>query len=233
MNIGKAISYVFDDERWVTKVLLGGLILPIPILNFAAIGYTLKIARNVAYNNPQPLPEWGEDFGDTFIRGLYALIIGLVYALPLIIIITLLTCVFGAIAGAGGSEEAAGFAILILNCLLYPIAIIGGIGTWLLVYAAYARYITSNYSLGEALKFGEVIATIRSKPQPWLMLLLVYFLSSIIASLGMIACFIGVIFTAFIGQCMIGHVLGQIIAQQGMTSTYAPDTPNYDPPPAY
>lgn len=229
MDIGKAISYVFDDEQWVTKVLLGGLILLVPILNFAVSGYTLKVARNVAYGNPQPLPEWNDDFGDTFMRGLYALIIGLVYALPLIIVITLLSCVFSVVIGASGSEEAAGGLLLIWNCILYPIAIIGGLGTFLLVYAAFARYITSNYSLSEALKFGEVIATIRSKPQPWIMLLLVYFLASIIGGLGTIACFIGVIFTTFIGQCMIGHVLGQIITQQSNSNTYTPDMPGYDP----
>ncbi|NOK63647.1 MAG: hypothetical protein GFH27_549297n11 [Chloroflexi bacterium AL-W] len=75
MNIGKAISYVFEDERWISKVLLGGLIAAIPILNFAAIGYMIKTARNVAYGNPRPLPEWGEDFGDTFMLGFHGFVI--------------------------------------------------------------------------------------------------------------------------------------------------------------
>ena len=34
MDIGKAFSFVFEDERWVSKVLLGGLFMIIPIVNY-------------------------------------------------------------------------------------------------------------------------------------------------------------------------------------------------------
>ncbi|MEM8533023.1 MAG: DUF4013 domain-containing protein [Chloroflexota bacterium] len=227
MDIGKAISYVFNDERWVTKVLLGGLIIAIPILNFAVTGYVLKTARNVAYGNPQPLPEWGEDFGDTFMRGVHGFVISLVYAIPLIIVALLLVCIV-AIA-FGGSEETTAAFELILNCIVSPLISIGGYITLLFVYAAYARYITSNYTLSEALKIGEVISTVRSKPSPWLILLLVYFVSSLVVPFGLIACLIGVFFVAFIAQCVPAHILGQIIAQQGAVSTYTPDMPGYDP----
>ncbi len=48
MDIGKAFSFVFEDEKWVSKVLLGGLFFCIPIINFAVIGYMIKVAQNVA-----------------------------------------------------------------------------------------------------------------------------------------------------------------------------------------
>ena len=65
MDIGKAFSYVFEDEQWISKVLIGGLLIWIPIVNFAVFGYMIKVAQNVAQGNPRPLPEWGE-FGDHF-----------------------------------------------------------------------------------------------------------------------------------------------------------------------
>src|SRR5207248_3030650 len=104
MDIGKAFGFVFEDEKWVSKVLLGGLFLIIPIVNFAVIGYMLKVAQNVARGNPRPLPEWGE-FGDHFMRGLYGVAIQIVYQLPTIIVYGVLFCVILAAGGASGSQR--------------------------------------------------------------------------------------------------------------------------------
>ena len=83
MDIGKAFGFVFEDEKWVSKVLLGGLFFLIPIVNFAVIGYMLKVAQNVAQGNPRPLPEWGGgEFGNHFMRGLHGIVIQIVYQLP-------------------------------------------------------------------------------------------------------------------------------------------------------
>src|SRR5690349_22891790 len=98
MDIGKSFSYVFEDEAWISKVLIGGLLIWIPIVNFAVFGYMMKIAQNVAQGNPRPLPEWGE-FGDHFMRGLYWFVIRLVYLLPAVILYGLFICVV-AIGGA-------------------------------------------------------------------------------------------------------------------------------------
>ena len=225
MDIGKAFSYVFDDERWVTKVLLGGLIMLVPILNFATFGYMLKTARNVAYGNPQPLPEWNDDFGDTFMRGLYAIVINLVYFIPYILVAIVFSCIPG-ILGVGGDSGEAIAGILAL-CFI-PIYLIAALASALLAYAGFARYVVTD-SLSEALKVGEVISTVRSNPKPWIMLLLVIFLASLVGMLGVIGCFIGVFFTLFYAYCVMGHLLGQTIAQQGTTSSYVPDMPGYDP----
>ena len=48
MDIGKAFGFVFEDEEWVSKVLIGGLIFLIPLIGqFAVIGYSFKVAQNV------------------------------------------------------------------------------------------------------------------------------------------------------------------------------------------
>src|SRR6266545_1875945 len=86
MDIGKAFSFVFEDEEWVSKVLLGGLIALIPLIGqITVVGYSLKVAQNVAQGNPRPLPTWSE-FGDHLMRGLYEFVIRLVYALPIIVV---------------------------------------------------------------------------------------------------------------------------------------------------
>ncbi len=106
MDIGKAFSFVFEDEKWVSKVLLGGVLFFIPIVNLAVFGYMLKVAQNVAQGNPRPLPEWGE-FGEHFIRGLHWLAIQIVYQLPTIILYALFFCVIVAAGGAADSQRGA------------------------------------------------------------------------------------------------------------------------------
>jgi hypothetical protein len=86
MEIGKAFGFVTEDEQWITKVLIGGLIQFVPLLGTIAIlGYSYRVALNVARGNPRPLPAWGE-FGDFLGRGFFALVIQIVYLLPLIVL---------------------------------------------------------------------------------------------------------------------------------------------------
>jgi len=231
MDIGKAFSFVFEDEKWVSKVLLGGLFLIIPIVNFAVIGYMLKVAQNVAQGNPRPLPEWGE-FGDHFMRGLYGIIIQIVYQLPTLILYGVFFCVILAAGGATGSDRSsngAGAIGVLSLCLLPLIFILALVGAFL-AYVACGRYVATN-TLSEAFKFSDVVAGARSNLGAWVMLLLVVILAGFVGSLGAIACGVGLLFTSFYAQCVIGHALGQTVSQLGMTGSAMP--PSYGPPPTY
>lgn len=64
------------------------------------------------------------------------------------------------------------------------------------------------------------------------MLLLVAILAGIAANIGMIACLIGVLFTSFYAQCVVGHALGQVVARQSMSGGFQ-QPPGYGPPPSY
>jgi len=233
MDIGKAFSFVFEDEKWVSKVLLGGLFMLIPIVNFAVIGYMLKVAQNVAQRNPRPLPEWGGgEFGNHFMRGLHGIVIQIVYQLPTIILYVLFFCVLAAAGGAAGSERSsngAGAIGALGLCLLPLIFILALVGAFL-AYVACGRYVATN-TLSEALKFSDVIASARGNLGAWLMLLLVVILAGFVGSLGAIACGVGLLFTSFYAQCVIGHALGQTVSQLGIAGGAAP--PSYGPPPTY
>jgi len=254
MDIGKAFSYVFEDERWLTKVLIGGLIaigLFIPIVNFVSsfllLGYLLSIASNVAQGNPRPLPEW-TDFGDLLKRGLHAFLIYLVYFIPYLVIYGLFICLTGVMTGfsnqsdtssASSASTAAASGIGLLSCLILPVIFLVALACTTVAYAAMARYVAHNNTLGEAFKFSEVISTVRSRPGPWLMLLLVGFLAGLASMVGLIACGVGILFTLFYSMCVQGHALGQTLAAQGMVPSYTQTPPpgvtppSYDPPPSY
>ncbi len=228
MDIGKAFSYVFEDQEWITKILIGGLIFLIPLIGpLVGMGYMVAIAENVARGNPRPLPEWS-DFGNHVMRGLYAFVVQLVYMLPVLILYGLFFCVFTVIAGATGGEgeraQTAGVATAgaLFFCFI-PLIFILAIACVTLSYAGLARYIATG-NLSEAFRFSDVISSVRGNFSPWIYVLLVTFLSGFVGSAGMIACGIGILFTTFYAQCVNGHALGQTIAQQGMMNR-PPETP--------
>ena len=85
MNFNRAFRYIFDDKDWLTKVGLGLLIMIVPVLNFAWIGYQVQIIRNVRRNEAVVLPTW-DDLGKKFMDGLMIVLAGMIYVLPIILV---------------------------------------------------------------------------------------------------------------------------------------------------
>lgn len=207
MDLGRAFSYVFDDEQWLTVILLGGLLLIVPIFGqIALLGFMLAAARNVMQGTPNPLPRW-DNLGDKFMQGLYVLGIQIVYALPIAIPVILLACVATGLGAAGGEDAAAGFIGLLVLCLM-PILIIVGLVLQILGFAATVRYLQTN-SFSSALQFSEVVRMVRSDIGGWGVFWLLYFLCSLVASAGSIAFGVGALFTTVYSQAVFGHLLGQ------------------------
>jgi len=210
MDIGKAFTFVFDDERWVTKVLIGGLVGLIPLVGqFLVQGYMLEVARNVAQGLAQPLPEW-DDWGTKIVRGLMAAIISFVYGLPLLLLACIIlfpAMLIGSAMSNGGGDG--GGAIVMLATLCFTlIALIYGLAMMLVVPAALVRYAVTDDFMA-ALAFGEIFGLVRSHLGAFLMAWLAALIAGFIAQLGIIACGIGVLFTAFYAQTVIGHAYGQ------------------------
>lgn len=229
MDIGRAFGFVFDDERWVSKVLLGGLIFLIPIIGqIVVIGYMLQTALNVAQGNPRPLPEWNT-FVEHLTRGFYGFVIQLVYLLPGI----LLYFVFIALIAVGGAaadrSESAGGAIGLGGLCLFPLIFLAFLLGSIAGYVGIARYLATGV-LSEAFKFGDVLANLRANAGTWVMFVLIVFLAGIAAQLGLIACGVGVLFTLTYAQFVNGHALGQAMRATGLMPA-ASTSGTFDPPP--
>lgn len=209
MDISRAFSFVTEDEQWVSKILLGGVITLIPFVGpFFLLGYMLRLAEQVGLDNPRPLPAWS-DFGDLLMKGLYYFVITLVYLIPAFVLMGLLICVVSISASASDSEMGSTLAG-VLSCVFIPLFLILTFGGSALSTIATARYLAVG-QLAAAFDFGLVISLARTHAGLWIMWLVVSILASLVASLGLIACGVGVLFTGFYAYCVQGHGLGQIV----------------------
>ena len=214
MDIGSAFTYMFEDENWIKKILIGGIISLVPIVNFAAMGYVVEVIRNVRDGRPTPLPEW-DQFGQMWMSGLWLFLIFLVYSIPIII----LACISGIATAAmgtaleGASAEAVGGTMGIvstcLSCLM---------GLWGLVIGVLSPAIVIRFAetgqFNSAFQFGEVFSLVKVNVGSYVIaLILLWVAIYIISPLGLIACVVGIIFTTFYAYLIAGNLLGQLAAQ--------------------
>ena len=224
MDIGKSFTYVFEDPNWIKKVLIGGLVGIIPIVNFATYGYMLTVMKNIADGQPNPLPEWSE-FGAFFMKGLYAFIGILVYILPIIIISCCLGVVTGVLGGAAGAStdpnSSAGGALvgvmsivsLCLNCVMG----LYGLVVAVVIYAALTRFAMSNNQLSIFWDIRGNLDLITKNVGNYIIALLIAIVASFIAGFGIILCVVGVFFTSFWALLVAANVFGQFWrTSQGM-----------------
>jgi hypothetical protein len=227
MDVGKSVGYVFEDQKWTNKLLIGMLVSIIPIVNFALLGWVIDIMRNVSRREPLPLPEWG-DFGDKFVKGAILFVVGLIYSLPAL----LLTCpmVFLPFTrgdfGRDGQQAVASLFVgttLALSCV---IALYGLLLSFLMpaIYLNFAR----KGTFGACFEFGE-IWRIMSKNLgdyivAWLIIIVVGIGASFLIGLvggvlalipccGWIAAWVLVGVTGVWILAVFGHLFGQIGAE--------------------
>src|ERR1700712_1787676 len=97
MDIGKALTFFTEDERWLEKLAIGtgvtiiSLILSPVLIGivglFIIAGYCVRLFQNVRDGNPKPLPEW-DQWSEDLIRGFKWAVVAIVWSLPLIVFST-------------------------------------------------------------------------------------------------------------------------------------------------
>ena len=211
MDIGSSFTYMFQDKDWIKKILIGGVVLFVPIVNFAAIGYMIQIIRNVRAGQPLPLPEW-DQFGQYFKDGLWIFLIFLVWAIPIIVV----SCLYGIGAAALGQNEDMASAVGLISACFWCVMVL-----WGLVIAAVSPAIMVRYTeIGEFMagfRFSEIIAVISSNVGNYIIVIILIWVASLIASFGVILCVVGVIFTQFWSYLVAGNLIGQLAVQSEST----------------
>jgi hypothetical protein len=203
MDIGLAFSFPFQDEEWVTKLILVGVILIIPVLGIIlALGWTLAITRAVIRGEAEPLVGLS-DFADLLTLGFKAFLISLIYALPIVV----LSVPFGFISSLIESESAQALVAIVSLCFscfsfLYGLALA-------FIYPAAFAELAANDNLGAALNPSHIFGLVRKAPNAYVLTFLATLAAGFLAGLGILLCFVGVLFTSAYAYAVYGHLYGQ------------------------
>jgi hypothetical protein len=203
MDVGSSFTYVFEDEDWVPKILIGAALGLIPIVGgFFQMGFAMDAMKRTIDHTPTPLPEWDE-WGDKLVKGLIATVILLVYHLPFILITGCLGG--GGIALASGSDRDT--AIIAVAACVGCLSLVFVIAAGLLAPAAIARYANTG-EFGAAFQFGEVFSMVRNNIATYVIVLVMTLVAFLVGLLGGIVCVIGMWVTVFYAQLIIAYLYG-------------------------
>ena len=205
----KPLTFVFDDPRWVQKVLIGGLFIIASMFIIGAFfiyGYLARLARNVIKGMEHPLPEW-DDLGEYFGEGAKLFVVALIYVIP---VIAIACAIFIPLALAGGASDnetvrsMAGMSVTCAWCLVFPIGL--ALALWL---PAALLMVVVTGDLKAAFEFGHIARFIRANVANYILAFVVWLVARFAAGLGIILLCIGVIFTGFWALTVAAYAFAQ------------------------
>jgi hypothetical protein len=170
MDFKKMFSYQFEDKQWISKLGIGAVISIVPILNFALSGYIVGIIRNVMNGSAELLPNW-DDLGKKLSDGLILFGVGLVYALPLIIVFLPIgiIAVANLLSGNNNLQDIghviAGVGSVLLYCLLCLILIYALALS--VIYPAILVMFARQGTFSSCFKFREVFDLVSRNASPF------------------------------------------------------------------
>ena len=207
MNFGAPFTFPFEDPDWLKKIALAALVSLIPIVGQLFIaGWGLEVARRVIKGESNLLPDI--NFGEHLGLGFKQMVIGFVYALPLIVLWIPIAVVGAGGAAAGMDEETLAIVVSVISCCCGGLMFLYGLLLAFMVPAALGRFLDSG-ELGAAFKVKEVFALVKAAPVPFLIAIAGSIIAGFIAPIGGIAFGIGAIFTAAYAMAIMGHFYGQ------------------------
>jgi hypothetical protein len=188
VNIERAFSYFFKDPAWVSKLLIGAVMVLIPIIGWLILfGYAMRIMREVAAGSDQPLPEW-TNFGGLITDGLKGWGISLIWAIPTIILNAL----------ASGTDSFS------LRCIAW---LVGSVEVMLFAAAIVPVAISGQFVDG--LQFQQIINRVLANLGDYVIILVLGIALQIIAVVGIIACVVGVLATIAYATFVGAHLWAQ------------------------
>ena len=207
----RPFTFVFDDPRWIAKILLGGVFALASIFLvgiFFIYGYLARLVRNVINGVQYPMPEW-DDLGDYFSEGVKLFVVGLIYAIPIMLVVCL-AVIPAAILSANGSDnetlrQLGGMSASCVWCLMFPISV--AMALWLPA-ALLAVVVTGEFS--EAFQFKKIWNYIKANLGNYLLAFVVWLVARFAAGFGVVLLCIGIVFTMFWAICVAGYAFASV-----------------------
>ena len=230
MDIGRALTYFTDDERWVEKTAIGtGVLLISTLLSLVLVGflgycilfgYMVRLVQNVRDDAQPVLPEW-DQWGDDLIRGLKLIVVQLVWLLPIIVVFVPLFVITFLFAESGPyrNDDIVGIFALCIFCMQT---------LFIIAYAVLQPGFTIAYARNETISDGLQVTEIWAWTREHIGNVVIVVILSLIAGLiimtvgsivGVILCIIGVAVTLPLSQVVFyyfqSHLYGQLAQHSG------------------
>jgi len=176
ISFERPFRYVFDRPNWIKPILMGGLYM---LATFALIGlfliggYTKRLFQALIADENAPMPEF--DFGKDFSEGLQVVGIVLCYSVALLVIAGLLH--FIPFVGALVS-----LALWLASMVLIPVALM-------------RHFVVGTFAA--AFDFKAIVEFVQANAGGLAVYVVISIVTGIIAQLGLLACGVGVLATAF------------------------------------
>jgi hypothetical protein len=209
-DLGKAFSFIFEDPSWVLKVVIAALFMLLSIVGlgiFVLLGYFIELTQRVIRREQYPLPEW-KDVGVKFVLGFKYFVLLFMYALP-VIFLAIPLMVLTAVTAISGPSETLGPIVAV-----YTIGFILLLIPYILFYMLLTPIITYRFALRErisdGLDIGSIMADFGRNWQNTLVVALITVGLETFAGIGILAFFIGVLFTMFYAYAVAGYMYGKL-----------------------
>jgi hypothetical protein len=211
MQLGFAISSIFEDKNWLQKLLP---LLPLGVLSFIpvlgllpaaiSLGFLVQLARNVRQGSPLPLPKW-DDWKVKFETGGQVLLAILAYHLPLLL---MTICFSTSISGLGVAVMGDLIAYSFALCCITPLIVIYTIVIWPILAIGVAEFIETDewerlfrpFHLWDVLRAHSGLS--------WQWLIYTVLINAILGLFVLIPC-LGWLIILLFGYPVLGHLLGQ------------------------
>ncbi len=191
----KPLTYVFDDPRWIQKLVFGALfsLAGVVLIGvFFVYGYLARLVRNVVDGAETPLPEW-TDLGEMFSEGAMLFVASLLYLIPFFFLF-FLTFPFSVLANIdnAAAQILGGGGLVILMLVLFPVGF--ALAVW--VPAAMLHAMVKR-DFRAAFDFRTIAAFLRNNALNYVLAYLDFLVARMAAPLGFILCCVGVFITSF------------------------------------
>ena len=234
MNIGRALTYFTEDERWVEKTAIGtGLLLVSTLLSvvligllgfFILFGYLVRLLQNVRDDVHPVLPEWNQ-WGDDLVRGVKLACVYIVWALPIILIFFPAFIISFVVAEAspynpaypGGTIGSIIFGCA--SCLSFLFAI-----AYAVMQPGFSVAFARNESIAEGLQASEIWEWTRDNIGNVVIVAILTVIASVIITtvgsiIGTILCIVGLVVTVplslLVTYYVQSHLYGQLARLDG------------------
>lgn len=184
MEMGRAVSYIFEDKRWLSKLMpliLIGFLSIIPIFGLIAValglGYLVHLAKNVRGGLPRPLPAW-DDWQEKLNLGAQILLAIIIYNLPIVL---MSICSYTLIAGVGGGFLGSAVS-LVFFCCTAPLLFVYALLSWSMLAVAIAELIETD-DTGRLFRFVHLWDVLRANNNVVFQWLLYAFLANVVLSI--------------------------------------------------